>query len=275
MYVPATYNFHSLSITNDERYLAFSVVEEIPLLTAKFANPLAESAPGARERYFNQPRSLVIRYDLIANSAECVYGGHYRITHTSLKPDDGNSMIFCHDGPWYLVQRMWTVKVASDEVAPLFVQQHNLEGVVHEFFTPSGRIGAQYSFRYKPDMPFFQFADLYIDFDGKNQERYYYPFSRPGHVSINHTETLACGDAGCIRADTEHPERYLSLIRYNKENHRAEVEILCEHNTSGKKSAHVHPVFTPDDRYVVYSSDCEGKLNIYMAEVDETKTIKG
>lgn len=275
MYVPATYNFHSLSITNDERYIAFSVVEEIPLLTAKFANPLAESAPGARERFFNQPRSLVIRYDLVTNSAECVYGGHYRITHTSLKPDDGNSMIFCHDGPWYLVQRMWTVKVASDEVAPLFTQQHNLEGVVHEFFTPSGRIGAQYSFRYKPDMPFFQFADLYIDFDGKNQERYYYPFSRPGHVSINHTETLACGDAGCIRADTEHPERYLSLIRYNKENHRAEVEILCEHNTSGKKSAHVHPVFTPDDRYVVYSSDCEGKLNIYMAEVDETKTIKG
>jgi len=47
------------------------------------------------------------------------------------------------------------------------------------------------------------------------------------------------------------------------------------HNTSGKKSAHVHPVFTPDDKYVVYSSDCEGKLNIYMAEVDETKTIKG
>ena len=274
IYVPYTYNFHSLSITNDCRYIAFSVVEEIPLLTAKFANPLAESAPGARERFFNGPRSLIIRYDLLTNSAECVYGGHYRITHTSLKPDDGNSLIFCHDGPWHLVQRMWTMRISSDDVQPLFVQQHNLEGVVHEFFTPTGRVGAQYSFRYKSDMDFFQFADIYIDFDGKNQERYYYPYSRPGHVSINYNETLGCGDAACIKEDTVHPERYLSLIRYDKEKHKANLEIVCEHNTSGKKSAHVHPVFTPDGKNIIYSSDCEGKLNIYLVEVDESKTIK-
>ncbi len=275
IYVPYSYNFHSLSITDDCRYIAFSVVEEIPLLTAKFADPLAESAPGARERYFNGPRSMIIRYDLQTDFAECVYGGHYRITHASLKPDDGNCILFCHDGPWYLVQRMWTARVSSDDVAPLFVQQHNLEGVVHEFFTASGRVGAQYSFRYRSDMGFFQFADLFIDFDGKNQERYYYPFSRPGHVSMNHSETLGCGDAGAISADTVHPERYLSLINYNKESHKAEPEILCEHNTSGRKYAHVHPVFTPDDSHIIYSSDADGMLNIYMAEVDRSKTLKG
>ncbi len=273
IYVPFSYNFHSLSITDDCRYIAFSVVEEIPLLTAGFADPLAESAPGARERYFNGPRSLIIRYDLATDFAECVFGGHHRITHASLKPDDGNCILFCHDGPWHLVQRMWTAKVSSDDVSPLFVQQHNLEGVVHEFFTPSGRIGAQYSFRYKSDMDFFQFADIFIDFDGNNQERYYYSFSRPGHVSINHTETLGCGDAAAIRADIDHPERYVSLISYDKDRHKADLEILCEHNTSGKKSAHVHPVFTPDDKYVVYSSDADGMLNIYMAEVDRTMTI--
>ena len=274
IYVPFSYNFHSLSISNDCRYIVFSVVEEIPLLTAEFANPFAESAPGARERYFNGPRSLIIRYDLSLDFAECIYGGHYRITHCSLKPDDGNSILFCHDGPWHLVQRMWTVNVLTDDVLPLFVQQHNLEGVVHEFFTPSGRVGAQYSFRYKSDMDFFQFADLFIDFDGRNQERYYYKFSRPGHVSINHDETMGCGDAAAMSIDMNHPERYISLINYDKESHRAELELLCEHNTSGKKSAHVHPVFTPDDNYVIYSSDADGMLNIYMAEVDRTKTIK-
>ncbi|MGN0907595.1 MAG: oligogalacturonate lyase family protein [Bullifex sp.] len=275
IYVPYSYNFHSLSITDDGRYIAFSVVEEIPLLTAGFADPLSEAAPGARERYFNEPRSLIIRYDLKKGTAECVFGGHHRITHASLKPDDGNCLLFCHDGPWHLVQRMWTMRISSDDVKPLFVQQHNLEGVVHEFFTPSGRVGAQYSFRYKSDMAFFMFADVFMDFDGSNQERYYYPYSRPGHVSVNVSGTLGCGDAGCIRKDTPHPERYLSLIRYDKENHTANPEILCEHNTSGKKSAHVHPVFTPDGKNIVFSSDCEGKLNIYMAEVDEERTIKG
>ena len=53
-------------------------------------------------------------------------------------------------------------RVSADEVKPLMVQQKGLEAVGHEFFTPSGRVGAQYSYRYKPDMPFFLFADLYI-----------------------------------------------------------------------------------------------------------------
>lgn len=273
MRIPYSYNFHSLSMTNDCRYLAFSVVEEVPLLTAGFANPLSEAAPGARERFFKEPSSLVIRYDTKLHTAETVYGGHYRITHTSLKPDDGDRLLFCHDGPWHLVQRMWTARVSTDEVKPLFIQMHNLEGVVHEFFTPSGRIGAQYSFRYKPDMPFFQFADIYLDFDGANQERYYYPYLRPNHVSINREETLGVGDCAMLSADMENSQRYLSLIEYNKADHRAEMALLCCHDTSGRKSAHVHPVFTPDGTHIVYSSDKEGSLNIYMVEVDRNRAL--
>lgn len=274
MEVPCMYNFHSLSITDNGRYLAFSVVEEVPLLTSRFANPLAEAAPGARERFFKQPSSLVIRYDLEQNSAEVVFGGHHRITHTSLKPDDGDCVLYCHDGPWHLVQRMWTARVSTDEVKPLLMQQHNLEGVVHEFFTPSGRIGAQYSYRYKPDMPFFMFADVFLDFDGGNQQRYYYPYLRPGHVSVNCSETLGVGDRAMLSADMKESERYLSLIEYNSADYRAEVSLLCAHDTSGRKSAHVHPVFTPDGSRIIYSSDKEGKLNIYMVEADLRKAIR-
>lgn len=274
MWIPYSYNFHSLSITDDGRYIAFSVVEEVTLLTSKFANPLAEAAPGARERFFKQPSSLVIRYDTQLNTAETVFGGHYRITHASLMPGNGDLMIYCHDGPWHLVQRMWTARVSTDEIKPLIVQQHNLEGVVHEFFTPSGRIGAQYSYRYKPDMPFFMFADIFVDFDGSNEERYYYPYKRPGHVSVNYNETLGVGDRAMLTPDMKDSDRYVSLIEYNKETHKAEVSLLCAHDTSGKKSAHVHPVFTPDGKHIIFSSDKEGKLNIYMAEANMEKAIK-
>ena len=273
MRIPFSYNFHSLSISHDDRYIAFSVVEEVPLITATFADPLSEAAPGARERFFKEPSSLVIRYDLQRHIPETVYGGHYRITHVSMKPDNADDLLFCHDGPWHLVQRMWTVNAATDEVSPLFVQQYNLEGVVHEFFTVNGRVGAQYSYRYRPDMPFFRFADLYIDFDGKNQERYYYPFHRPLHVSTNHACNLAVGDTACLSKKMSDWKRYVSLISYDKESHAAIPGILCEHNTSGRKYAHVHPVFTPDDQNVVFSSDCEGKLNIYLAHIDKCKVI--
>ena len=274
MWIPNSYNFHSLSITDDSRYLAFSVVEEMVLLTSRFADPLSEAAPGARERFFKEPGSLVIRYDTVTGTAEAVCGGHHRITHVSLMPSDGDRLLFCHDGPWHLTQRMWTARASTDEVKPLVSQQYNLEGIVHEFFTPGGRIGAQYSYRYKPDMDFFLFADLFVDFDGGNQERYYYPYLRPGHVSVNSRETLAAGDRAMIRKDMKDSERYLSLIRYHSQDHRAEVSLLCAHDTSGKKSAHVHPVFTPDDSHIVYSSDKEGRLNIYMVEADWGRAVR-
>lgn len=274
MWIPFTYHFHSLSMTNDGRYLAFSLVEEVQLLTERFANPLAESAPGARERFFKKPGSLVIRYDMHLGVGEVVYGGHYRITHTSLKPDDGDYLLYCHDGPWHLVQRMWVARVSSDEVTPLILQQHNLEGVVHEFFTPSGRVGAQYSYRYKPDMPFFMFADIYVDINGNNQERYYYPFQRPGHVGINPAETMGVGDCAMLSADMKDSQRYLSLIEYNHADHRAEMALLCAHDTSGKKSAHVHPSFTADGNHIVFSSDKEGALNIYMVEANIAKAVR-
>jgi len=164
--------------------------------------------------------------------------------------------------------------MSSDEVKPLIVQQHNLEGIVHEFFTPSGRVGAQYSYRYKPDMPFFMFADIYVDINGDNQERYYYPFERPGHVGINPSETMGVGDCAMLSADMKDSRRYLSLIEYNKETHQAEPALLCAHDTSGKKSAHVHPCFTPDGENIVFSSDKEGALNIYMVEADRSKAIQ-
>ena len=271
MHIPDTYNFHSLSITDDCRYVAFSLVEEVPLVTAIFADQLAEAAPGARERFFKQPGSLVLRYDRMKECCEAIYGGHERITHVGMDPGDGSHMLFCNDGPWHLVQRMWTVDVLTDEVKPLFRQQKYLEQVGHEFFTPSGRVGAQYSFRYKADMPFFQHADIFMDFDGKNQERFYYPYDRPGHVSVAVNEHQGVGDSCMLSGNWKDSRRYLSLINYNSQEHKAEPGLLCAHDTSGKKSAHVHPVFTPDGSHILFSSDKEGMLNIYMVEADWSK----
>ncbi len=264
MRIPCHYNFHSLSAGRDPRYIAFCVVEEFPLLTACFAG---KDTPGSRERYFGNPRSFVLRYDLQEEKAEVVTGGHARLTHVSISPEDPDLLLYCHDGPWHLVQRMWRANMREDRAEPLIEQQKGLEAVGHEFFTPSGRVGAQYSYRYRRDMPFFLFADLFVNLDGSDQERFYYPYQRPKHVSVGPDERLGVGDAAALSADMKDAERYLSLIHYDQERHRAEVSILCAHDASGRKEAHVHPVFTPDGGHVLFSSDKEGALNLYLAEV--------
>lgn len=274
MRIPISYNFHSLSVTEDGRYVGFSLVQEVELLTAGFADPFSEAAPGARERYFKEPSSLVMRYDLKKNTCRVLCGGHKRITHASLMPGDGDRLLFCHDGPWQLVQRMWTLRADTDELEMLIPTKRYLEKIGHEFFTPGGRVGAQYSYRYRPDMEFFQNADIFVDFDGKNEERFYYPHERPGHVSVAKDETFGTGDSAMMYRGMKDYGRYLSMIQYRKDTHEAKQGILCAHDTSGRKSAHVHPVYTPDGSHIVFSSDKEGFLNIYMVEADWKKAMK-
>lgn len=273
MHIPFSYNFHSLSITNDGRYLAFTIVEEQNYLSRQFAEKNPVGNPTARESFFMQPRSLIIRYDTVKEAMHIVYGADRRMTHVSLKPDDGDIMLYCHEGPWELVQRMWVTRVNTDEHFPLIVQQKHLERVGHEFFTPAGRVGTQYSYRYRADMPFFLNADIYVDYDGKNEERYYYPYARPAHVSVNQDGTLGVGDRAELTAGMKDAGKMLSLIHYNSQTHKAEVSLLCRHGASGRKSAHVHPVFTPDGKNIVFTSDMEGAINIYMVAADTQKAV--
>jgi oligogalacturonide lyase len=190
------------------------------------------------------------------------------MTHVIIHPDDANTILFCHEGPWHLVQRMWIAKVATDEVHPLIETQRHLERVGHEFFTQDGRVAAQYSYRYRPDMNWIFHADVYVDPDGGNEQRYYYPYTRPVHVHANAEGELAVGDTAHIRADDPDARRYIALIKYDPDGHRAIVGRLCRHDASWRKASHPHPIVTPDGKHVIWGSDVGGRMNVYMAPAD-------
>ena len=76
---------------------------------------------------------MILRYDTVANVGYPVTGELRRMTHVIIHPLDGNTVLFCHEGPWHLVQRMWIAKVATDEVYPLLETKRNLERAGHEF----------------------------------------------------------------------------------------------------------------------------------------------
>ncbi len=164
MSVPAGFEASSLSCTQDGRYLAYTMIEiaDMELSTARYEAEFSGGSKGFREKYFRWPSSVIIRYDTQENTGYVVTGELRRMTHVIIHPQDGNTVLFCHEGPWKLVQRMWIAKVATDEIYPLIKTTQLLESVGHEFFTDSGRIGTQYSYRYRPDIDFFLHGDIYV-----------------------------------------------------------------------------------------------------------------
>lgn len=270
MEIPPGFLAASLSCTNDGRYLAFTMIElaDVELCTARYTPEFSGTSKGFREKFFRWPSSVIMRYDTQQHVGHVVTGELRRMTHVIIHPHDSNLVLFCHEGPWHLVQRMWMAKVTTDEVYPLVETQKHLERLGHEFFTASGRVGAQYSYRYRPDMDFIIHADVYVDPDGGNERRYYYPYRRPAHIQAHPNEMLAVGDMAQIREDDDEPHKYIALIQYDDARHKAVVGRLCRHDTSWRKSSHPHPIFTPDGEHVIWGSDVGGQMNIYMARAD-------
>lgn len=250
--VPEGFTPNILSMTADGQYIDFCYSEVVKL-----------SSKDWKEQLYRRPTSVIMRVNVQNKRAEAIWGEREFISHVNTSPVDPNIVLFCHEGPWHLVQRMWIVRADSGEYWPLVKQKMCLERAGHEFFTAGGRIVTQYGVR---DTPFSEWknADLFISPDGTNREEYYYPGPKPGHIQVNSQETLGVGDRIHLEPDHSDGINYIGLIKY--EDGRANLKLLCRHDTDWSK-AHPHPIFTRDEKHVIFDSNFEGYTNIYRAPV--------
>jgi oligogalacturonide lyase len=145
---------------------------------------------------------------------------------------------------------------------PLYPQKPD-EGVVHEFFTQQGDVGFQYFIDHGNSVEEF---NAFIRPDGTWLRQYRYPGARPGHFQSNSTNTLCVGDCGYLDPKDEDGRNYIALMTHN--NGEVQVRRLAWHGASWtSQEAHPHPVFSPDDKWVVFNSDREKHHNVYMADV--------
>lgn len=259
---PPGYRPGILSISSCGRYLAFAYVEDLPVSTSTGVI-YSEMA----ERLFQRPRSVLMRIDVTGPRFEALYGECEWYSHVSICPADPDLVMFCHEGSWAWVQRIWVVRASTREVWPLVVQKRLLERSGHEYFTDRGRVVTQYAVRSRPDSQDWRHANILVDPDGGNEQRFWYEGRQPAHVQTSHgDDARMVADCG-PRPLGEGPQgdQWLSLLRLTEDG-RSELQPLCRHDTSWKtQHSHPHPIFWPDDQSVLFNSDRGGRCNVYRA----------
>lgn len=258
--VPEGNKPHLPTCTADGRYVAFAYTEKRALSTetGRIYSTMAET-------YYQHPSSVVMRIDTRSGEAVAVWGERMWISHVLIHPTRPNVIVFCHEGGSHVRQRMWVVDLDEKQgrqARPLYPQKAG-EFCVHEYFTRQGEIGVQYSLSSNGKLEQF---NCFLRPDGTWIRQYLLPGQRPGHIQSNSDNSLVVGDGGYLNADDKEGGSYMSLIRHV--NGRAEVRRLCKHGSSWKTQAsHPHPIFSPDDKWVLFNSDAEGSDNIFMAEI--------
>ncbi len=259
--IPEGFRASILSPTADGTSVTFAYVEKLNLSTQT-----GKLYSGMLETLYRRPASVVVRAMTDGSGALALWGEREWISHVNVSPTDGDIVVFCHEGPWHLVQRLWVVRAGTHELWPLLPQRRYLDRSGHEYFTAGGRLVTQWSTRETPSSGQFTCYNAIVDPSGEHLEMFRYEGPQPSHIQTSPDEALLVGDA-CLLPELPDGRSFMCLVRHEGE--RAIKQPLCRHDTSWlTQHSHPHPVFTLSGENVVFNSDRGGRSNVYRAPAE-------
>ncbi len=61
------------------------------------------------------------------------------LNHLQFSPTDPNLIMFCHEGPWHEVDRIWTIRTDGSQLTKIHERTMHMEIAGHEFFSADGK----------------------------------------------------------------------------------------------------------------------------------------
>lgn len=216
------------------------------------------------EHYYQRPVSCIVAIQTDGSGNQVVWGEQAWISHVCINPLDPDCIVYCHEGGSWVKQRMWVVSVSArhQEARPLMVQQPG-QVAYHEYFTKDGQIGVQMN---GPHQGGHGCYHCFMRPDGTWLRQYLLPGGPSGHIQSNRNNSLRIGDRAYRSPDDQQGELMMGLYRFDG-GHDIPT-WLCEHGGDfSLQIGHGHPIFSPDDEWVLFTSNKGGTCQVYTAEV--------
>jgi oligogalacturonide lyase len=218
-----------------------------------------------RAFYFTQPECRLINIDLRTGEQQVILQEKRWLGHPIYRPFDDSTVAFCHEGPRDAIDaRMWLINPDGSQLRK--VRQHAPgESFTHEFWVPDG--SALYYVAHKENDPqrYLCSADPLT-----LENRQLMAIPPCSHLMSNHDGSLIVGDgAPHNTGDISLNDPFIWVFNIATGTQHA----VCQHNTSWKvldgdrQVTHPHPSFSPDNQWVLYTSDEEGMPALYLARV--------
>lgn len=185
------------------------------------------------------------------------------VQFSSVNPD---LLMFCHEGPWHKVDRVWTIDVNTKQVTQIHHRTIDREIWGHEWFGKSGKT-IWFDLQQPRGETFFVGG-----YDIATGEEKKYSLERNEwsvHYNSNSTETLFAGDGGDPGSVAKAPDgHWIYLFTPDGDKFKSEKLVNMNHHQY-KLEPNVH--FSPDDKWIIFRANFEGESNVYAVEVSKTE----
>jgi oligogalacturonide lyase len=197
------------------------------------------------------------------------------LNHLLFSPTDPTLLMFCHEGPWHKVDRIWTIRTDGSQITKVHTRTMTMEIFGHEFWSADGKT-IWYDLQ-TPRGEDFWLAGYNVD----TQERTWYHLQRNEwsiHFNVTRDGKLFCGDGGdpgqvahapdgewiylfkpVLTPDRDGTKTSITpgVLRAEKLVNMSKHQYKLEPNVS----------FSPDSRWVIFRSNMFGPTYVFAVEV--------
>lgn len=219
--------------------------------------------------------------DARTGAVKTIYKATDWLNHLQFSPTDPALLMFCHEGPWHKLDRIWTIRTDGSHLTKIHQRTMEMEIFGHEFWSADGKI-IWYDLQ-RPRGEVFWLAGYNIG----TGERTWYHLRRNEwsiHFNVSRDGTLFCGDGGDEGQVAHAPDGkwiYLfrpELIRNQGVEDKRFIRpgvLHAERLVNMSKHRYVlepNVSFTPDQKWIVFRSNMLGPTYTFAVEVAKAET---
>ena len=188
------------------------------------------------------------------------------LNHVQFSPTDPTLMMFCHEGPWHKVDRIWTIRTDGSDLKKIHTRTMDMEIAGHEFFSQDGK-QILYDLQ-TPKSQVFWLASYDIN-SGKMTKYSLTKHEWSVHYGIAPDGKSFLGDGGGPNSVAKGDNgQWLYLFHAKDGKFESERLVnLAKHDYSLEPNA----TFTPDGKWIVFRSNMLGPQHVYAVEIAKSK----
>jgi oligogalacturonide lyase len=187
------------------------------------------------------------------------------LNHIQFSTTDPSLLMFCHEGPWHKLDRIWTIDINTKQVTLIHKRTMDMEIAGHEWIGASGN--TIWFDLQQPKGETFFVAGTNL----KTGKEIKYSLTRNEwsvHFNSSPDEKLFAGDGGDPGAVAKAPDgQWIYLFTPAGDKFISE-KLVCMKHHQYKLEPNVH--FSPDGKWIIFRANFEGIENVYAVEIKKS-----
>jgi oligogalacturonide lyase len=219
------------------------------------------------------PRSEAITFTNLKTGEAKTVGYQYgSINHMQFSPTDPNLLLYCHEGTWHEVDRVWTIRTDGSEMTLRHKRTMDMEIAGHEFWSFDGK--TIWFDLQTPRSVDFWIAGVNLE-TGKETRYHLQRDWWSVHYNVSRDNKLFMGDGGDeTQVAFSKDGMWINLFRVQDDGSVAREKLvnMAKHNyVTGRGGVEPNGSITPDGKWVIFTGNFDGARHVYAVEIARAK----